>query len=200
MILGSNKSRIVIITIIAVIVLILIIFSIPFNTVSFDTTETYQETEVKKEPYTATESYVSSETIEKEDTIYDGSPDSVYSGVNVPFSITQSNSHLVGRFDLPSPGDFYVYSSADNIEYELFGANGNIDVPLPKGEYRALLRERTYAGKPLYLNLKVKWTETDEVTKQREVTKYREVPVKVDKQRTVTQYKKVSFWEIIFKN
>ena len=40
----------------------------------------------------------------------------------------------------------------------------------------------------------------EKVTKQREITKYKEVPVNVEKQRTVTESKKVSLWQIIFKN
>ena len=198
--LKRNNRRIIIITVIAAIILICIIFSIPFNTVELDTIETYQDTEIKKEPYVATESYVALETHEIENTIYDCTSKSVYSGLSVPFSVTQADSRLVGSFELPSPGDFYVYSSADNEVYEKLGTKGDIDISLPKGEYRALLRERTYAGKPLYLNLKVKWAEKAEVTKNREVTKYREVTVEVEKQRTVTEYGKVSFWEIIFKN
>ena len=37
-----------------------------------------------------------------------------------------------------------------------------------------------------------------EQVKTREVTKYRQVPVKVEKERTVTQYRKGSVWEALF--
>jgi len=45
----------------------------------------------------------------------------------------------------------------------------------------------------MYLNLKLRWTEPGKVTKYREVTKYRDVPVTIEKQRTVTEYKRHRF-------
>ena len=198
MIMGSSSRRIIIIAVSAAIVLICIIFAIPFNTVSYYTTETYYDTEVKREPYMTTESYVSKELCEKEETLFDGTPYSVPHGIRVSFSTTQANTKLIGSFELPAPGGFYVYASAGKIVYELLGERGNIEISLPEGDYEAVLRERVSWEKQVYLNLVLKWTELEEVTKYKEVTKYREVPTLVEKQRTVTNYRKASFWEMIF--
>lgn len=200
MIMGGSYGKILIIAVNAVIVLTCIIFAIPFNTVSYYTIEAYYDTEVKQEPYVATESYVSKELAEKTETLYDGTPYSVPHGIRVPFSITKPDTKLLGSFELPASGGFYIYASAGRIVYEQLGERGNIDISLPKGEYEALLRERVMWNERVNLRLILKWTEMEEVTKHKEVTKYREVPTLVEKQRTVTNYKKASFWEIIFGN
>ena len=140
------------------------------------------------------------EICEREESVYDGTPYSVPEGISAPFSITKTDTRLVGRFELPAPGGFYVYSSAGKIVYEQLGTQGNVDIYLPKDDYEALLRERVSWEERVYLNLKLQWTEQCEVTRHREVTKYREVPVTVEKQRTVTEYKKASLWEVIFGN
>ena len=41
-------------------------------------------------------------------------------------------------------------------------------------------------------------TRTTEHTEDREVTKYRQVPVEVEKQRTVTEYERISLWKLFF--
>jgi hypothetical protein len=50
----------------------------------------------------------------------------------------------------------------------------------------------------MYLKVVKKWSEETTLTKYREVTKTREVPVQIEKQRTETRYIKVSWWEQLF--
>lgn len=195
---GRSGKRITIIVVSAAIILTCIIFAIPFNTVPFYTVEIYQDTEIKQEPYTVTESYVSLEVYEREETIFEGSPYSVPLGISVPFHVAKPDTRLVGNFKLPATGGFYLYSSSGKILYEQLGSQGDVDISLTEGEYKAILRERVSWEERVYLNLKLKWTEPGEVTKYREITKYREVPVIVERQQTVTNYRKASFWEIIF--
>ena len=75
-----------------------------------------------------------------------------------------------------------------------------MDITLGPGEYTAVLRERVSWEDRVYLFLKLNWTEQCEVTKYKEITKYRNVPVTEEKQRIVTLHKKVSLWEMIFSN
>ena len=109
----SSIKRIIIIAVGAAVVLVCIIFSIPFNTVSYPEVETYQYTDFQQEPYETTERYVSVEMVEKEETIFDDTPYSVPLGISVPFSITSADARLVGRFELPAPGGFYIYSAGN---------------------------------------------------------------------------------------
>ena len=60
----NSHRRIVTIATSSVIVLFGIICAIPFNTVSYETMETYYETGVKQEPYIAKESYIVQELID----------------------------------------------------------------------------------------------------------------------------------------
>jgi len=195
-----SRKRIVIIGVSAAVALTCIILAIPFNTVSYYTVETYEDPETRQEPYTVTESYISLETCEREEVIFEGTPYSVPHGISVPFSVAKANTRLVGSFKLPAPGGFYLYSSAGKILYEQLSAHGEVDISLKEGEYKAMVREMASWEERIYLNLKLKWTEPEEVTKYREITKYREVPVTVEKERTVTKYKKASFWQMIFGN
>jgi len=192
-------GRRLIITIVgAAIVLTCIIFSIPFNTVTYYTTETYYDTEINQEPYPATEPYVSKELTQKEEILFNGVRDSVPYGISVPFTVPQDGSTLTGRFELPAPGGFYLYASAGQIVFEQLGEQGGFELSLKGGEYRALLRERISWEEKLSLSLKLTWMELEDVIKYREVTRYRDVSVQVEKQRTVTNYKKASLWQIIF--
>lgn len=163
----------------------------------YEVTETYYETEMRQESYVVSAPYVSKELAEKTETLYDGTPYSVPHGIRVPFSITKPDTKLLGSFELPASGGFYIYASAGRIVYEQLGKRGNIDISLPKGEYEALLRERVTWNERVNLRLTLKWTELEEVTKYRDVTKYRQVPVQVEKQRTVTETEEVPFWEPI---
>ena len=195
----ENRGRkIGIIALCTVIVLTGIIFTIPFNTVSYEVMETYYDTEIRQEPYIAKEPYSSKELVDKQETIFNDTPYSVPYGVTVPLSITKSKVELVGHFELPGSGGIRIHVPSGQILYEQLGQRGDFQISLAKGEYTAVLRDSMVWGKPVRLTLTVKWTELEEVTKYREVTKTREVPVQVEKQRSVTKYRKASLWELIF--
>ena len=190
--------KIIIIGIISAIVLTCIVFAIPFITLPYYTIETYKDTEIEQEPYTVTEAYKELQMREKEEIIFQGTPHSVPYGISIPFSVSKADARLVGSFELPAPGGFYLYSSSGNILYELLGDRGHIDIPLPEGKYSVLVRERVLWQGQITIDLRLKWTEQVEVTKYKEVTKYRDIPVIKEKQQTVTNYKKVSLWNTIF--
>jgi len=190
--------RIIIIAVSAAIVLTCIVFAIPFVTVPYYTVETYEDTEIKQEPYTVTEAYVVIETCEREEIIFEGTPYSVPLGISVPFSVVRADTRLFGSFKLPAPGGFYLYSSTGKILYEQLGTQGDIDISLPEGKYKVIVRERVLWEGRVYIDLRLKWTEPGEVTRYREVTTYREIPVTIEKQRTIISYKKAALWEIIF--
>lgn len=194
----NSRRKIITIALTFAIVLICIIFTIPFSTASYDITETYYDTEIKQESYVVKEPYITKELIDKQETIFNDRPYSAPFGTNVPLSITKSNAELIGHFELPGSGGIRIHSPSGKIIYEQLGQRGDFQVSLPKGEYTAVLRDSMVWGKPVYLSLILKWTEPGEVTKYREITKNREVPVQVEKQRSVTRYKKASLWELIF--
>jgi hypothetical protein len=194
---NSNK-RIITIVIISVIVLFGIVSAIPFNTVSYETVETYYEPGVKQEPYTTKESYVVQELIDKQETLINDSPYTVPYGISVPVLITKADALLIGQFQLPGSGGIRVQTASNKILYEQLGQQGNFQIPISKGEYTVVLRDSRIWGKPASISLIVKWTELGPVTKYRDVTKNREVPVQIEKQRAITKSKKASFWEMIF--
>ena len=194
----NSHRKIIIIVLSLAIVMICIIFAIPFNTVSYDAIETYYDTEIKQEPYVAKEPYITKELVDRQETIFNDRPYSVPFGTNVPLSITKSDAELIVHFELPGRGGIRIHSPSGKIIYEQLGQRGDFQIPLSKGEYTAILRDSMVWGKPVFLSLIVKWTEAGEVTKYREITKNREVPVQVEKQRSVTRYKKASLWEMIF--
>lgn len=191
-------GRIIIAAAGAVVILTCIIFAIPFITVPYNVEETYTDTIIKQEPYVATEPYISLEIQQKEEIIYHGTPYSVPHGVSIPFSVSKDDSRLLGSFNLPATGGFYLYSSAGQILYEQLGAQGNVDIPLREGNYTVTIRERVMWGGQMSIDIRLVYTAEEEVTAYREVTKYREVPVTEEKQRTRISYKKASIWEIIF--
>jgi hypothetical protein len=179
-------------------VLVCIIFTVPFASVPYEEVEPYQVTGVRQESYLDTESYVVTEPCEKEQMVFNDTPYSVPGGTRVPFSVTEANTRLTGSFQLPAQGGFYLYLSAGKIAYEQIGAKGDIDIPLPKGEYEALLREGLSWKDKIYLKLNLKWPALCEVTRYREVTKTRDIPVTTERHRTVTRYKNASLWEMYF--
>jgi hypothetical protein len=194
----NSSWRIITIIVCAVIIAFCIIAAIPFITVPHEILETYYETAVKQETYIAKESYIDKDLIEKQEVIFNGTPFTVPFGITVPLEITKPNAELIGHFELPGSGGFRIRLPSNKILYEQLGQIGDFRIPLSKGEYTAILRDSRVWGQPAYLNLIVKWTEAGEVTKYREVTKIREVPVQVEKQRPITKYKKSSLWELIF--
>lgn len=193
-----SMRRKAIASVIAAIIIACIIFSIPILTVPCSTIEIYTDTEMRKEPYTATEPSISYETRQREKVILQDTPYSVPDGISVSFSVTEADSRLDGSFRLPADGGFYLYSSTGAILYEQLSSAGAIDIPLDKGTYKVTVRERVLWGERMNIDLRLKWTEEEEVTEYGEVTKYHEIPVTVEKQRTVTGTRKSSIWGIIF--
>jgi hypothetical protein len=198
MMMENGNRRIIIIALISVLVLFSIVSAIPFNTVSYETVETYYEPGVKQEQYTTKESFIVQELVDKQETLINDSPYTVPYGITVPVLITKSDALLIGHFELPGSGGIRIQTASNKILYEQLGQQGNFQVPLSVGEYTVVLRDSRIWGKPAILSLIVKWTELGPVTKYRDVTKNREVPVQVEKQRTITKSKKASFWEMIF--
>lgn len=194
----NGRRKIIIIALSLVIVLICILFTIPLISASYDVEETYHDTEIKQETYVAKEPYITKELVDKQETIFNDRPFSVPFGTNVPVSITKPSAELICHFELPGRGGIRIHTASGKIVYEQLGQRGDFQVSLPQGEYTVVLRDSMVWGKPVYLSLTLKWTEAGEVTKYREITKNREVPVQVEKQRSVTRYKKASLWELIF--
>jgi hypothetical protein len=193
-----NWKRLIITAVITAVVITSIVFAIPFHTVPYSEIVNYIETEKRLEQYTDLEPVARAEVYERDKVIYNDTPYSLPEGVSVPFTVTQEGSSLFGSFTLPAPGGFYLYSAySGKIIFEKLGSEGEFNIAVAKGEYRALLRERVLWQGKSYLFLRLNWTETGEKTEYREVTKYREVPVEVIKQHTVTFFKKVSTWQKI---
>ena len=126
-------------------------------------------------------------------------PYSVPFGISIPFSVVKADTRLVGSYQLPAAGGFYLYSSTGRILYEQLGDRGSIEIPLSAGNYSVLVRERASWQERISIDLRLKWTEQMEVTKYREVTKFREVPVIIEKERVITSDNRVSLWQVFFK-
>lgn len=184
--------------VIFVILAALVIFSlIPFNTVAVEITETYFITESKTETYTEKEPYTVQEIVDKQETVYEDRPFSVPFGISIPLSIDSTDIEISGRFELPGTGALRVMLS-NKIIYEQLGTNGDFQLTFPEGKYTLVVRDSMVWGEKMYLKVVRKWSEETTLTKYREVTKNREVPVQIEKQRTETRYIKVSWWEKIF--
>ncbi len=175
-----------------------IIFALPLRTVSKQATVTYFETVIEQEPYVINEAYTVSEVHDKSKILYDDVRLSVPGGINIPFIIDKPNSRLTISFESPAPGGFYIFSSASHILYEQFGNEGTFDIHLPEGEYTGRFSENAMWSEKVHISILMKWTEQVEVTKYKEVTKHRDVPVKVERQRTTTVYEKASIWQLLF--
>jgi hypothetical protein len=195
-----TRKSITITALVAAAIITCIVLTIPFIRVPYSSLENYTETEFKNEPYTGLEPYNRLEIQERYEIVYDGTPFSVPEGISIPFDIVNDNTRLIGSFSLPAPGGFYLYlSTTGRIVYEQLGSQGYIDLGLPPGQYKALVRERALWEGRIFIYLALQWAEEVEVTDYREVTEYRKEPVSVVKQRTVTDYRRASMWEIIFK-
>jgi hypothetical protein len=180
-------------------VLIALVFALPVKTVTTSTMESYYITELKQESYTVTEPYMVEEVQEQTRTIADGYYPSVPLGISFPFTVQESNAHLVGSYNNPFTGTFKVIALPNKIVWEHLGSRGEIDVMLPEGEYTAVFQENIMWGQDCSIHLAIQWLEPFEATRYREVTKYRDVPVQVEKQRTVITQEKVSLWKYLFK-
>ena len=181
------------------IVLLSVVFAIPFKTVSYEEIETYWDTEMKQEFYVVNEPYVMQELREKSEVIFDGFQLTVPLGIEILFYVNKPDTRIVCSFENPTSGGVYIFSaSSGHIIYEKLGRQGIFEITLPEGDYKARFTENVEWGERAYIRLVKEWTESEDVTMYREVTKYRDVPVKVEKQRAVTKYRKTSIWGVVF--
>lgn len=179
--------------------LVAIIFALPLKVIHTATTETYFVTEMKQQPYTVNEPYITEEVYEKTKVFADGFYKVVPTGIVIPFYIDKPEAKLVGKFENPIPGSFTITTAANYIIWETFGNRGTFDLSLPPAQYRAKFQENIMWGQDCYIYLAVTWTETQQVTRYRESTRYLEVPTQVEKQRTIVKQERISIWKQIFK-
>ncbi len=183
----------------ASLIIIAIIFALPVKTVIVETTKPYFVNQTKYEPYSTMDYFITEETVQRSRMVVDGYYPVLPFGVIVPFQIDRTDSRLVGKFENTIPGSFVVYNSANRIVWEtLNSSRGTIDLALPPGEYRAKFQENVMWGEQLYLNLNIKWKEIEKVTRNQEVTRYREVPIIVAQETKVVTENKLSIWQILF--
>jgi hypothetical protein len=175
-----------------------IIFSIPLKETTVQEVETFFETEMSKETYVVKEPYIEKELRTKSVVFFDGYATVVPNGVDVPFGIDKPNALLVGEFNCSIPGGFYVYTSTNRIVYEMLGSQGSFRISLLPGNYKARFRENVVWGEQVYMRVAMEWTEIEEITKYKETTQQREVPVQKEKQRIITTTEKKSIWQLIF--
>lgn len=178
--------------------LIAIIFALPLVTITSSTTETEYVTEVRQESYVVNEPYVTTEMVEKARVVASGFYKVLPGGVVVPFIVDKPGSILVGQFDNTIPGSFNVLTDNNRIIWEMLGSRGTINLSLPPGEYQARFRENIMWGEDCFIYLAIKWTNTEQITRYQQVTKYREVPIKVEKQKTTVKAERVSVWKYLF--
>jgi hypothetical protein len=193
-----GKPKYLFIGLAVAIVLACTIFIVPLKDVPYEVEYTYYDTEINKEPYTVIEPFITEQLNEKTRILFNDFRIVVPAGVNVPFTIDKPNARLTGSFENSVPGGFYIYSFVNHIVFEKLGDRGNFEISLPEGNYRALFRENLLWSEHVYIFLAMKWSEIDNVTKYREVTRYREIPVEVEKKAAVIEYDKVSMWKFIF--
>jgi len=172
-----------------------VVLALPLKTVPYQATETYYETETKKEAYVDREPYTTEEMQQKSEVLHDGSTIMVPYGIIVPFSVDKPGVKVAGRFEYELPVSFYLYSHTGRIVYEQLGTSAKFEVDVPEGKYRARFSESVKWDEEIYIYLELTWTAPEQVTRYRDVTKYREVPVEVPREKTVTKYRKTSIWE-----
>ena len=195
----SDKWKLFVAGIIAAFVLIAIVFALPLKIISTEITETYYVIETKQEAYTVSEPYLTEEVHEKIEVFADGFYKVLPSGITIPFNIDKPDAQLVVKFENPISGSFIIITTPRRIIFETYGSRGDINLLIPPGQYLARFQESVMWGEDCYIYLAVKWTETQQVTKYNEITKYRDVPVQVEKQRTIVKKDGISIWEQIFK-
>lgn len=194
-----NNWKVFLTGIIVGLALIAIIFALPLKVIFTETTETYLTTEITQQPYTVNEPYTTEEVYERTEVFADGFYKVVPTGIVIPFYIDRPDARLTGKFENPIPGSFSIITAANRIVWETFGNRGTFDLSLPPAQYRARFQENIMWGQDCYIYLAVKWTETQQVTKYIERTKYLEIPTQVEKQRTIVKRERISVWKQIFK-
>lgn len=192
----SKKTILIVAATAGAVAVLCILFAVPWKTVPYQVLENYQDIEVVWEPCELPGAKTPIGVMEREEVVYEGGVYSTPWGLTVPFSVTSTGARLVGSFKLPAPGGLYLYTATGRIVYEQLGTEGEVDIPLPLGEYRVLLREGVFWGGNMRLSLRLKWTDPGEVAAV--ISGYCGKPVVVEKQRTVTNYRKASLWQIIF--
>jgi len=183
---------------IGVCILLVVVSSLPLIPVMIEYTKIEYTSELKQEPYNALEPYVDYEVREKTEVLTDGFYLVVPAGIEIAFVIDKPGSRLVGQFDNSIQGSFTVFDVASHIVWETLGSKGTINLPLEPGPYRARFRENLMWGEELYLNLAIKWSETEPVTKYREVLKYREISVINPSFVKTSRVEKINVWQYIF--
>jgi hypothetical protein len=209
-------------------VIFIFLFAVPLVEVPVQVIENYTETEYKDEAYTESEPYTTQVTTEvkesKSETLYDGSLVELWHrvmpdrwGTEVYFSldlIGKSNPVISGSWEIgdvfntfyvtiTDPGFTHVYkylgpqSTAQADDFEFIPELSGIYVMRFSTDYVRLIK---YARLTMVFNWDEITTETTERTDYNEVTKHRQVPVKVIKQRTVTKYERVSLWRFLSGN
>ena len=167
--------------------IVAIVFAIPFKTVPVQTVEKYWDTEMRSEPYAVTESYTEDEPYVEIETRTENIYDSyVYTGNwSHSFEVEKPNSTVTIKFYGYSYYPQYYYLSCPGDE-----ASSCFSWPYYWGEGRSKATIKVSYPEEV--------TKYRTVIKQREVTKYREVPTQVLKERKVTEYVKMSIWQYLF--
>ena len=184
--------------ILAVFVLVAIIFTLPLKAVPIEITEADYAVEKRQEPYVVSEPYVTEEVRQKTRVFADGLYTVVPNGIVIPFYIDKPEARLVGEFQNSIPGSFTIFDRFNHIVWERLGSRGTVDLPLPPGQYEAKFRENLMWGEDCYIYLAMVWPEVEQVTRYREVIKYREVPFQAENHTTIMKQDKISLWEHIF--
>jgi hypothetical protein len=223
---APSRSRLVLSIIILLVLAVVLIFSLPIIQIPVRVTETYFETEYKEEPYTEIETYseeaTSGSTGGNSQIIFEDALISLGApiipdrwGTEIAFNLDiegKTNVIVRGNWKVEN-FSHAIYATITNpryhIVYQYRGATAtsqedSIEFPanIPGIYIFRLSSDHVRLAKYGRLTLAMEWGGTSEQAteqvKTREVTKYREVPVKVEKERTVTQYSKGSVWEALF--
>ena len=118
--------------------------------------------------------------------------------MEISFEIDKPDTRLVGQFENTIQGSFTVFDVASHIVWEMLGSRGTIDLPLPQGQYRARFRENLMWGEECYINLVLKWTDTEQVTTYRDVVKYQQTPFTIPNYVKTSRVEKVTVWKYLF--
>lgn len=211
---------------IACVVVTGIAFSLTLWTVPVEVTETYTETEMRQESYWVSEPYTAEEVEHKTKVLIDES--FALARRTLDLGPSYGRDARVGWarvitdfFDVDTPGacldvdcepfDCGLAAMVNwgliDADGHLVGAEGASRYEVAQGRYRVECgvfapMYRSGTGYPrLDVAVTTEWTEVvGEVTKYKQVEKYRQVPVEVERQRTVTEYQKASMWQLLFED
>lgn len=178
-------------------IMFIILLNLPIATVSREILEPYYVTEISYQPCELTEYVITETSIQKDIIISDGYYTVVPSGITIPFQIDRPDSQLIGKFENTIPGSFLIYNSANHIIWEKLGSEGNMDLKLPPGNYKAKFQENLMWGEDVYIYLALRWNEIEHKTTAQEVSSYCETPVVVSKERIALKESKYSIWQLI---